>query len=129
LAEDERTFDILGQIAASRAMLAVSQHQVDTIVTESTRALHYLRPDDLPARSAASWSLGYAYQLRGDRAAAADAYAVSLSMSEQIGHRIMAILSTIGIGNMLEQQNQLRQAADRYCSALELAGNVPLPVT
>ncbi|MBO9610003.1 MAG: hypothetical protein J7639_28860 [Paenibacillaceae bacterium] len=41
----------------------------------------------------------------------------------------MAILSTLGIGNIQEQQNQLRQAADKYCSALELAGNVPFPVS
>ncbi len=34
----------------------------------------YLHPDNLPVRTATTWTLGYAYQLQGDRAAASQAY-------------------------------------------------------
>ncbi|MDF2720964.1 MAG: transcriptional regulator [Paenibacillus sp.] len=126
--DEQARRDIIGHIAATRSSLAVSQHQAETILTESTRALQHLRPDNWPIRSAASWSLGYACQLRGDRDAAAAAYADALSISERVGHKIIALLSTLGLGNMAEQQNRLRQAADTYQRALDMAGNARLPV-
>src|SRR6266699_2728990 len=71
---DDRTRDLVGRIASMRATLAVIQHDGATIITQSRRALEYLRPDNLPVRTATTWTLGYAYQLQGDRAAASQAY-------------------------------------------------------
>src|SRR5205085_1120495 len=67
---DGRTQDLVGRIASMRATLAVIQHDGETIITQSRRALKYLHPDNLPVRTATTWTLGYAYQLQGDRAAA-----------------------------------------------------------
>src|SRR6266699_2313140 len=71
---DDKTRDLVGRIASMRATLAVIQHDGATIITQSRRALEYLRPDNLPVRTATTWTLGYAYQLQGDRAAASQAY-------------------------------------------------------
>ena len=71
---DDKTRDLIGHIAAIRATLAVTQHEVETIIAQSRRALEYLHPDNLPVRTATTWTLGYAYQLQGDRAAASQAY-------------------------------------------------------
>ena len=62
-----------------RATLAITQHDAETIIAQSRRALEYLHPDNLPVRTAANWTLGFAYQLQGDRAAASQAYTEAIA--------------------------------------------------
>ncbi|MFB0842661.1 LuxR C-terminal-related transcriptional regulator [Paenibacillus oleatilyticus] len=127
-AQDNKTRDLKGHIAAIRATLAVNKHQADTIIAESRRALEYLHPDNLPVRTATTWTLGYAYQLQGDRAAASQAYSEALSISRTIGHYMITMLATLGLGNIQEMDNRLYVAAETYRHALQLAGDPPLPV-
>ena len=126
---DDKTRDLLGHIAAIRATLAVIQHDVETIIAQSRRALEYLHPDNMPVRTATTWTLGYAYQLQGDRAAASQAYSEAIAISEAIGHSIITILATTGLGNVQEADNQLHLAAQTYRRVLQLAGDPPLPIT
>ncbi|MGN7760548.1 LuxR C-terminal-related transcriptional regulator [Paenibacillus sp. 22594] len=125
--QNERTRDITGHIASIRATLAVSRHQAEPIMAESRRALEYLHPDNLPVRAAAAWSLGYAYQLQGDLSLAETAYAEALSISKRIGHVMITIMATLGLGNIQEVENQLPAAAGSYHRVLEWAGEPPLP--
>ncbi|WP_379151089.1 LuxR C-terminal-related transcriptional regulator [Paenibacillus sp. sgz5001063] len=125
--QNERTRDLTGHIASIRATLAVSKHQAEPILNESRRALEYLHPDNLPVRAAATWSLGYAYQLQGDRGLAVTAYAEALSISKRIGHVMITIMATLGLGNIQEAENLLPAAAESYLSVLEWAGEPPLP--
>ncbi|XEC95960.1 LuxR C-terminal-related transcriptional regulator [Paenibacillus tarimensis] len=125
---DDLTRDLIGHIALIRAMIAVTQHQVDTIIAQSSRALEFLSPSNLPVRTAASWTLGYAYQLQGDRAAARQAYTEAVEISESIGHEIIIILATLGLGCIEEADNQLHLAAATFRNALQLAGDPPIPV-
>jgi len=125
---DDKTQDLVGHIAAIRATLAVTQHQAETIIAQSHRALEYLHPDNLPVRTATTWMLGYAYQLQGDRAAASQAYTEAMSISQAIGHIIITIMATIGLGNLQEAENQLYLAAQTYQRVLQLVGDPPLPV-
>ena len=125
---DDKTQDLVGHIAAIRATLAVTQYQAETIIAQSHRALEYLHPDNLPVRTATTWTLGYAYQLQGDRAAASRAYTEALSISQAIGHFIITIMATLGLGNIQEAENQLDQAAETYRRVLQLVGDPPLPV-
>lgn len=125
---DEKGRDLLGHIASIRATVAVSQHQAETILAQSHRALEYLHPGNLPIRTAATWAMGYAYQLRGDRNAASKAYSEALSISQSIGHVIIAIMASLGLGNIQEAENRLYSAAETYRRVLELAGDPPLPV-
>ena len=62
---------VLSLLTAIRAMLAVPQNQVETMIAQLHRALEYLHADNLPVRTGAMWTLGYAYQLQGNRAVAA----------------------------------------------------------
>jgi LuxR family maltose regulon positive regulatory protein len=126
---NDKTRDLVGHIASMRATLAISQHQVETTIAQSRRALEYLHPDNLPVRTAATWNLGYAYQLRGDRAAASRAYTEALSISQASGNTIITILATIGLGNIQAAENQLHLAAQTYQRAMQLAGEHPLPLT
>jgi LuxR family transcriptional regulator, maltose regulon positive regulatory protein len=127
-APDEKTRDLIGHIAAIRATLAVIQQDVETIIAQSRRALEYLHPDNLPVRTATTWTLGQAYQLQGDHAAASQAYSEAIAISEAIGHSIITIMATTGLGEVQEAENQLHLVAQTYRRVLQLAGDPPLPV-
>jgi len=127
-AQDERTRDMIGHIAAIRAMIAVGHHQLETIVTQSHRALEYLHPDNLTVRTIISWTLGLAYQLQGDRKAASQAYHDVLSISQASGDMISTLAATIGLGNIQETENQLFLAAESYQLGQKLFGDPPQPI-
>ncbi|AWX54908.1 LuxR family transcriptional regulator [Brevibacillus brevis] len=119
--------DTLGHIAAIRATLAVSKHQSEIIMAEAKLALDYLHPDNLPVRTATTWSLGYAYHLQGNRSAASKAYHEALSNSEKIGHVVITMMATLGLAKLQEADNQLHLAAETYQHVRKLAGSPPLP--
>src|SRR5437868_3072505 len=125
---DDRTTDLVGRIASMRATLAVIQHDVETIITQSRRALEYLHPDNLPVRTATTWTLGYAYQLQGDRAAASQAYTEVISTGKSFGDSIYTIAATINLGQLQEADNQLSLATRTYRHVLQLAGDPPQPI-
>ena len=124
---DEEIRDLIGQIASIRAMLAIPLNQVDILISQSRRALDYLLPDNLPARTTATWTLGYAYQLQGDRAAASLAYLEAIPISQDSGNLMMTIAATTCLGQVQELENQLQQAAESYRQVLRLAGEPPYP--
>jgi LuxR family maltose regulon positive regulatory protein len=125
---NDRTRDLVGHIASIRATVAVTQHDAATIRAQSQRALDYLHPRNRPVRTAARWSLAYAYHLLGDRAAAGRAYAEAMAASQAMGHFIIQIMATLGLAHIQECDTHLHLAAETYRRALELAGDPPLPV-
>lgn len=125
---DAKTRDLIGQIASIRAMLAIPQNKVASIIVQSRRALEFLRPGNLPARTTASWTLGYAYQLQGDRAAAIEAYREALPISQESGNIMITIAATTALGQVQESETQLNLAAEAYRRVLQLAGDPPMPV-
>ncbi|GED69290.1 LuxR family transcriptional regulator [Brevibacillus reuszeri] len=125
--QGEENRDVIGHIAAIRATMAVSKHQAETIREESNRAIQYLHSNNLPVRAAAMWTLGYAYQLQGERIAASEAYTEALAISQKIGHTLVSMMARIGLGKVQEAENQLIAAAKMYRLAGALAGNPPLP--
>jgi len=125
---DDKTNDLVGLIAPIQTTLVINQHQVETIITESHRALAYLHPDNLPVRTAATWMLGHACQLKGDRVAAKQAYIDAITISRRLGYNIITIAASIGLGNVEEGENQLYLAAQTYRRVLQLAGDPLQPV-
>jgi LuxR family transcriptional regulator, maltose regulon positive regulatory protein len=124
---DNKTRDLIGRIASIRATLAVTQHQVEAIITQSRRALEYLHPDNLPERASITWKMGYAYDLQGDRAAARQAYTEAMSTCEAIGRTVIAMMAAIGLGNIQVTENQLYLATETYRQVLQLVGDSPPP--
>ncbi len=125
---DDETRDLVGRIASMRATLAVIQHDVETIVAQSRRALEYLHPDNLPLRTAATWTLGYASQLKGDRAAASRAYTEVIDTDKSSADSIYTIAATVNLGQLQEADNQLSLATRTYRRVLQLAGDPPQPI-
>jgi LuxR family maltose regulon positive regulatory protein len=107
--------------------MAVSQHLAETIIAQASRALELLHPDNLTYRTAATWTLGFAYELQGDRAAASRAYTEVISNSQASGNFMFTIAATTSLGYIQEADNQLYLAAQTHQHALQLAGDPPLP--
>jgi LuxR family maltose regulon positive regulatory protein len=120
--------DLAGRIAAIRAMLAANRYQTDTIISQSQRALELLHPDNLYVRTVVMRTLAIAYQFRGERAAARDAYTEAIAMSEASGNLYVNILATTGLGIIQAADNQLHQAAETYQRVLELVGDPRQPM-
>jgi LuxR family maltose regulon positive regulatory protein len=125
---DDRTRDLVGRIASMRATLAVIQHDAETIIAQSRRALEYLHPDNLSIRTATTWTLGHAHQLQGDRAAAREAYDEVISTGKSLGDSVYTIAATINLGQLQEGDNRLSLAAESYRRVLQLAGDPPQPI-
>lgn len=127
-APDDKTRNLIGQIAVARATLGLTRYQVDTILAQSHRALEYLDPNNPSYRAAAYWSLAFACYLQGDRVAAEHAYTESIALSKQAGDIFTTILATIGLGSVQELDNHLPLAAQTYRQVLQLAGDQPLQI-
>jgi LuxR family maltose regulon positive regulatory protein len=123
---DDKTKDLVGRIASMRATLAVIQNDVETIIAESLRAQENLHPDNLTFRISTTFALGTAYMFQGDKSAASQAFAETISIGE---NSIYAIAATINLGHIQENNNQLNLAAKTYESGLHLAGDPPPPIT
>src|SRR5919199_4487021 len=125
---DDTTRNLIGQIAAARAVLAVTGYQVETMLTQARRALLYLPPTNLTLRATANWTLGCAYQHQGDRAAARRAFTESIALSQACGDSFTTIMATNGLADMQIAENQLYMAAETFQRVLQLLGDPPLPV-
>ena len=126
---DNRTHDLVGQIASMRALLAVPSNQIETIIAQSRRALEFLLPDNLPVRTTTTWALGKAYELQGNRVAASQAYTEAISLGQACGNMMFTLAATTSLGNLQETENQLYLAAETYRRVLSLFGDQPQPFT
>ena len=120
---DDTTRDVIGQIAAARATLALANYEPEAMIDQAHRALEYLRPDNLSSRGRALRTLGFAYQLQGDRAAARQAYTEVKAIRQAFGDIHLTVSATTGLGNVQESENQLYQAAETYRCSLQLLGD------
>jgi LuxR family maltose regulon positive regulatory protein len=124
---DDKTRNLLGQIAAARATLALTRYEVEGMLTWSRRALEHLPPDNLPFRFTAFWTLSFACLLQGDRAGARQACLEGLAISQQSGDVFSTVLALAGLAEIQEFDNQLYQAAETYRRILPLFGDHPQP--
>jgi LuxR family maltose regulon positive regulatory protein len=125
---DDEARNLIGQIAAARATLALTRYQSEIMLVQSRRALDYLPPENRSTRASAMWTLGVAYNLNGDRAAARHAYTEALALSQMSENSFTILLATLGLANVQEADNQLHQAAETYQRILNMAGATPLPI-
>ncbi len=119
---------LIGRIATTRAVLALTRYQAEAMIVQSRRALEYLEPDNLSLRAIANWTLGYAYLFQGDREAARPALTEAVSLSQAGGDIFNIILATTGLGYLQEMDNQLHAAAETYGRVLQMAGDQPLQI-
>ncbi|MFF2157232.1 LuxR C-terminal-related transcriptional regulator [Paenibacillus chitinolyticus] len=128
---EDKTEGLVGLIGSARnaeVRGTRGTNGIDNVIAQSRRALAYLRPDNLPARTASAWILGVACQQRGNYAEAYEAYNEVITNCRKIDHQLMAAMAIIGIAQIREAEGRPDLAAERYRSALKLAGDLPHPV-
>jgi ATP/maltotriose-dependent transcriptional regulator MalT len=125
---DDNSRDLIGRIASMRAIIAVTRYDGHGCYTQSIRALEYLHADNLKSRTTSNWTLGQAHEQKGDLVSAVNSYEKAISLGMSSGNYLFAILSQAAIGNLLETENKLNQAAETYENVLEQIGKQPLPV-
>ncbi len=124
---DDTTYPLFGHIAVIRAMLAIPQNQIDTIIKQSERALEYLPPEHQSIRLNFMWTLGYAYQEKGDLASARKIYSEVIPLSEASGNIMATIAAKLGLGSIQQAENQLHLAYETYQSVLQIVGEFAIP--
>ncbi|NLE59518.1 MAG: LuxR family transcriptional regulator, partial [Planctomycetes bacterium] len=124
---DDKARDLMGQIASVRATLAILHYEPEAAIIQSRRAVEFLQPNNSPSRTRAIWTLGYAYQLQGDRAAARQVFGEAMAIRQTPGNVFFTILATTGLGQIQELDNQLHQAAESYRRSLHLFGDKEPP--
>ncbi|WP_110516304.1 LuxR C-terminal-related transcriptional regulator [Herpetosiphon llansteffanensis] len=122
---NERNRDLLGQIAAARTTIALTQYQIETIIAQAQRAFGYLHPQNLPFRATTNWALAYAHQVRGERQNTNIALTQAIELSQQANDTFTLILASIGMGQLQESNLELYRAAATYRHVLQLAGEQP----
>lgn len=122
---DDKTRNLIGQIALASATLALTRYDVEAMLAQSHRALEYLDSNHPFQRANANWTLGYAYILQGERSLARQAFTESISLSQAAGAMFPLILATIGLGLVQELDNELYRAAETYRRVLQWAGDHP----
>lgn len=125
---NDKNRDLLGQIAAIRAMLAVSQNETEVIIEQAQRALENLHPDNLSMRTSTTWALGFAHQRQGDRTEAARISSQALSISQSSGNIVFIIASATSLGQIHESDLLLDQAKEAYQQVLLSAGEPSLSI-
>lgn len=111
---DDTTRGLIGKIAAIRSNLAVGQQKPERILAQANRALQDLQPDQLSYRSSAIRDMGFANIILGNRAEARRNFTESLSVAKVSGDMVEPLLSTIGLAQVYEMENQLCLADECY---------------
>lgn len=125
---DDKTRDLIGQIAAARVTLAFTRYQPEAIITQSRRAMEYLHPDNLPFRARVIFMQGMAYFFRGERAIASRVITDALPIAHSSGDVHSVALATTALGQLQELDNQLYLAAETYRLVLQQIGNYLTPL-
>ena len=125
---DNETRDLIGQIATSRATLALTRYQPEAMITQARRALEYLPPDNLFSRFQGNLDDGDGLPVtRENVPRPAGPMPKPLSIAQASGNVLGTILATTCVGQIQELENQLHLAAEAYRRALQLIGDYPPP--
>ena len=125
---DDKARDLIGQIAAARATLALTLYQPEVMIAQSRCALEHLSPENHLFRFTAKWMMGMAYLFRGERTAAGQIFTEALSIAQASGDIHNTILAMISLGQIQVLENQLCLAAKTCRRVLQLIGETPTPV-
>jgi LuxR family maltose regulon positive regulatory protein len=113
--------DLLGNVAAMRAMLATMQGDPQRAVEQARRAEALLRPDNLAPRGAALYALAYACYVEGELAKAEPLLEAILEVGHDSGNLWSVIRTFCDLADLRLLQGELRRAEELCREALQLA--------
>lgn len=115
---DDRDLDLVGQIAAIRATLAIINCQPETAYLQAKYSLGNLSLDNQQYRSRATWAIGVAHQLQGDRVSANKFLQEAIQLAAEDNY--YRVLSLTSLAQIQESENDLFLAAKNYQHSLQL---------
>jgi len=113
--------DMLGNIAAMRAYVAVVTGDFSHAIELANLASETLSESSLWAYSVFQWALGYAHRMRGDLTSAGQAFAQVVRLGRAMDNVWTTVTGMTDLAMVHRVRGQLRQAADLYREALQLA--------
>ncbi len=112
---------IRGEVAAIRALIAISQSDANRIIANSHQALEFLPPDHLFLRGLVSLSMGVAYLLTADLPHARQALDEAVNIHLAAGNVLLTYLSKYYLAEAASLEGKWHAAAEISREALEIA--------
>ena len=122
---DKETRNLIGQIAAARAVLAFFHYDPELMLSQANRALELLDVEDWTYRFNAHWVRAVALRIQGNRSGASLAAQDCMEYSRRSPSIFSKILAFLTQGLTQELDNQLIAAAESYRQALAFGGDSP----
>jgi LuxR family maltose regulon positive regulatory protein len=113
--------EILGHVAAMRAMLAVMRGDMPRAIEQAHRADELLPSDNLIPRNIISFALASAYYAEGELAKASQALTEELRLGRAAGNLWTVVRSLCDLADLRIIQGQLRDAVELVQEALQVA--------
>ena len=120
-AGDPRIDSVRGKALALRAQFASRRSEFTQSIELSQRATQFIAHEDLAWRNLVMFTLGDAFRFTSNWAEAKGAYQEAAALSESAGDYANALFALGSLGEVLEAEGQLRQAAQQFEEALRLA--------
>jgi LuxR family transcriptional regulator, maltose regulon positive regulatory protein len=120
-AGDPRIDSVRGKALALRAQFASRRGEFQQSIELSQRAAQLIAADDLAWRNLVTFTLGDAFRYTVRWTEAKDAYREAAALSESAGDHPNALYALGSLGEVLEAEGQLRQAAQQFEEVLRLA--------
>jgi LuxR family transcriptional regulator, maltose regulon positive regulatory protein len=118
--DNEKNRDLIGQIAAMRALVAASRNDIDGIITQSNRALEYLHPQNVSVRTITTFSLGVVYELQNDREAATREFNEVITTAQASGNFMFTLAALSSLAGLQLSNNKLRDAEKSFKQSIEI---------
>jgi LuxR family maltose regulon positive regulatory protein len=112
--------ELLGELGAMVATIAVVENEIPRAIEEAQRALDYLPEDDLISRARANRALGVAYGVIGETGRAIALCDVAKSLALAAGNYFLAAEIMSQLAAAQTHQGRLREAARTYQDIVEL---------
>lgn len=121
LSESGGATPVEGEMATLQALRALMEGKATEAASLSQKAMRQLPPDRQFFRLLSADCLGMAHTLRGDSAAAIQAFEQVVDLAGQAGNDMMVILARSNVAGLQTLRGQLRASAATYQHVLEIS--------
>jgi len=124
--EDDFVRNLIGHIAANRALLAITKRETETALIQSKIALENLHPDNIAVQTSSKWIMGMAYHAQGNLDASRATLEEVISICNSTGNFVVGVSAASVLGEIYEEKNELYLAASTYQNVIKKQRDMPL---
>ncbi|MBP7690185.1 MAG: AAA family ATPase, partial [Thermoflexales bacterium] len=116
------------EIEAAHTIISVMRGEIDHAIELAHTALPQIPVREVFVRGMVLLNLGLAHDTRGEMAAAEQAYAQAIALSEASGHAFIHLMASLQLADIKVLQGQLPAAAAMYRAMLHSTSGQPQPL-